>query len=252
MGEPMTINDTIASYRKRRNQLTPLILGSAAVLLVVVGIIIVVTSVNGGGLAKLLATRTATPTITSLPTNTLPPTESPTITSTPTVTPTGTPSAPENYLVQQGDTLTSIVNNHNLGTNGLLLIYRLNPLSKDPATGATTGIDPATANIYPGETIIIPNPGMQFPTPTPLPTGLVPGSRITYRVMPGDGLGSIAIKLNSTVTAIINANQATMKANGVNTVLYVGELIMVPIDLVTAVPTKAVTSTPTPTATATP
>jgi LysM domain. len=242
MGEPMTINDTITSYRKRRNQLTPLILGSVAVLLVVVGIIIVVTSMNGGGLAKLLATKTPTPTTTSLPTNTLPPSETPTITSTPTITPTITPSSPENYIVQDGDTLTSIVAAHNLGTNGLLLIYILNG----------TNIDPATGFITIGQTIVIPNPGMQLPTPTPLPTGLFPGSRITYRVMPGDGLGSIATKLNSTVAAIISANAVTMKANGVNTVLYVGQLIVVPIDLVTAVPTKPVTSTPTPTATATP
>ena len=80
----MTVNDTIESYRKRRNQLTPLILGGVAVLLVVVGIIIVVTSMNGGGLAKLLATRTPTPTITPTQTNTPMPTDTPTITPTPT------------------------------------------------------------------------------------------------------------------------------------------------------------------------
>jgi LysM repeat protein len=90
---------------------------------------------------------------------------------------------------------------------------------------------------------------MQLPTSTPLPTGLFPGSRITYQVLPGDSLGAIAIKLNSTVAAIVAANQATMKANGANTVIYVGELIVVPIDLVTPVPTKAVTATPTQTAT---
>jgi len=241
MGEPMTINDTIASYRKRRNQLTPLILGSVAVLLVVVGIIIVVTSMNGGGLAKLLATRTPTPTITPLPTNTLVPSDTPTITSTPTVTPTGTPSSPENYVVKEGDTLTSIVKANNLGDNGLILIYILNG----------TNIDPATGFITVGQTIVLPNPGMQLPTPTPLPTGLVPGSRITYRVMPGESLGSIANQLNSTITAIVNANQVTLKA-GTSSALYPGELILVPIDLVTAVPTKAITSTPTPTVTATP
>jgi hypothetical protein len=40
-----------------------------------------------------------------------------------------------------------------------------------------------------------------------------------------------------------------MKTNGANTVIYVGELIVVPIDLVTPVPTKAVTTTSTSTAT---
>ena len=67
--------------------------------------------------------------------------------------------------------------------------------------------------------------------------------------MPGDSLGAIANKLNSTIPAIVAANQSIMKTDGANTVLYPGELIVVPIDLVTAVPTKVVTSTPTPTAT---
>jgi LysM repeat protein len=245
----MTVHNTIESYRKRRNQLTPLILGSVAVLLVVVGIIIVVTSMNGGGLAKLLSTRTPTPTITPTVTDTPMPSDTFTITSTPTISPTGTPSAPENYVVQEGDTLTSIVAAHNLGTNGLLLIYILNPLSTDTATGTSTGIDPSTGLIMVGQTIIIPNPGMQLPTSTSIPTGLFPGSRITYRVMPGDSLGAIANKFNSTIAAIVLANQATMKTNGANTVLYPGELILVPIDLVTPLPTKAVTATPTPTAT---
>ena len=118
----------------------------------------------------------------------------------------------------------------------------------DSATGATTGIDPATGFITVGQTIIIPNPGMQLPTPTPLPTGLLPGARITYRVMPGDSLGSIANKLNSTVVAITNANLATL-TTGASSVLYPGELILVPIDLVTPVPTKAATNTPSPTVT---
>jgi len=249
MGNPMTVHNTIESYRKRRNQLTPLILGSVAVLLVVIGIIIVVTSMNGGGLAKLLSTRTPTLTITPTQTDTSMPTDTLTITPTPTVSPTGTPSAPENYVVQEGDTLTSIVAAHNLGTNGLLLIYILNPLSTDTVTGTSTGIDPSTGLIMVGQTIIIPNPGMQLPTSTAIPTGLFPGSRITYRVMPGDSLGAIANKLNSTIAAIVLANQATMKTNGASTVLYPGELILVPIDLVTPLPTKAVTATPTSTAT---
>ena len=245
----MTVNDTIESYRKRRNQLTPLILGSVALLLVIVGVIIVVTSLHGGGLAKLLATKTPTPTITPTQTNTPLPTDTVTITPSPTVTATGTPSAPQNYTVQEGDNLTLIVKNHNLGSNGLILIYMLNPLSKDPVTGATTGIDPATGFITVGQTIIIPNPGMQLPTPTPIPTGLFPGSRITYQVLPGDSLAAIANKLNSTVAAIVLANQATMKTNGANTVIYQGELIVVPINLVTPLPTKTVTATPSPTAT---
>jgi LysM repeat protein len=218
-----------------------------AVLLVIVGIIIVVTSMNGGGLAKLLATKTPTPTITPTETNTPVPTDTMTITPSPTVTSTSTPSGPQNYTVLEGDTLTSIVQSHNLGSNGLILIYLLNPLVKDPTTGVTTGIDPSTAAIQVGQTIVIPNPGMKLPTSTALPTGLVPGSRITYQVLPGDSLAAIANKMNSTVAAIVAANQSIMKTDGANTVLYQGELIIIPIDLVTPVPTKAATATPTAT-----
>ena len=239
MGKPMTVNDTIESYRKRRNRLTPMLLGGVAVLLVIVGIIIVVSSLHGGGLARILATKTPTPTITPTVTDTPVPTDTATITASPTITATNTPSGPQNYIVQEGDTLTSIVASHNLGANGLLLIYILNG----------TNIDPATGFITVGQTIIIPNPGMQLPTVTPLPKGLLPGSRINYQVMPGDSLAGIAIKMNTTVAAIVAANQATMKADGANTVIYQGELILVPIDLVTPLPTKAVTATPTPTAT---
>ena len=199
---------------------------------------------NGGGLSKLLATKTPTPTITPTQTNTPVPTDTMTVTPSPTITPTGTPSAPQNYIVQEGDNLTTIVTAHNLGKYGLLLIYILNPLVVDPVTGATTGIDPATGFITVGQTIIIPNPGMQLPTSTPLPTGLAPGSRVTYRVMPGDSLAGIANQLNSTVAAIVAANQATMKKDGANTIIYQGEVIIVPINLVTPVPTKPVTNTP--------
>jgi LysM repeat protein len=238
----MTIKNTIESYRKRRNQLMPLILGSAAILLVVVGIIIVVTSMNGGGVAKLFATKTPTPTITPTPTNTFTPTETPTITSTPTVTATPTASTMYSYVVQEGETLSSIIQSQGLADtpNALIIIYQLNPL-----------IDPATGFITVGQTINLPPPNYPLPTSTPIPTGLVPGSRITYRVMPGDSFGSIANQFNSTVDAIVLANNATLP-DGAKSLIYPGQLLIVPINLVTPVPTKAATTTPTPTVTATP
>jgi LysM repeat protein len=237
MGKPMTINETITSYRKRRNQLTPLILGGLAILLVIVGIIIVVTSLRGGGLTKIIATKTPTPTITPLPTDTPTLTETPTITFTPTITPTATPSSIYDYVVQEGDNLTTIVKAKNLGDNGLILIYILNPT-----------IDPATGFITVGQTIKLPPPNYPIPTSTPLPTGLAPGSRITYLVMPGDSLGSIANKFLSTVDQIVLANK-TLLTKGTSSIIYPGEKLIVPINLVTAVPTKASTFTPTPTAT---
>ena len=240
MGETMTINETIESYRKRRNRLTPLILGGLAILLVIIGIVVVVSSLHGGALAKLLATDTPTPTITSSPTDTPVPTDTATLTSTPTITSTSTPSGPQSYVVQEGDTLDSIVTAKNLGTNGLVLIYILNPT-----------IDRTTGAISVGQTIILPNPGMALPTPTPLPTGLAAGSRISYVVMSGDSLGSIANKFNSTIDAIALANK-TLLTKGTSSVIYPGEVLLVPINIATAVPTKPVTSTPAPTATAKP
>jgi len=237
MGKPMTINETITSYRKRRNQFTPLILGGLAILLVIVGIIIVVTSLRGGGLKKIIATQTPTPTSTPLPTDTPTLTETPTITFTPTITPTATPSSIYDYVVQEGDNLTTIVKAKNLGDNGLILIYILNPT-----------IDPATGFITVGQTIKLPPPNYPIPTSTPLPTGLAPGSRITYLVMPGDSLGSIANKFLSTLDQIVLANK-TLLTKGTSSIIYPGEKLIVPINLVTAVPTKASTSTPTPTAT---
>jgi LysM repeat protein len=231
----MTISNTIESYRKRRKQLTPIFLGGGAVLLVIIGIVVLVTSLSGGGLAKLFATKTPTPTITPTPTNTPTPTDTPTVTPTPTITSTATPSSVYDYVVQEGDTLTSIVKAKNLGENGLILIYILNG----------TNIDPATGFITVGQIIRLPNPGMALPAPTPLPTGLAPGARITYRVMPGDSLGLIASKFNSTVDAIVGANKTVLK-DGVSSILYPGELLIVPINLVTPVPTKAATATATP------
>jgi len=229
----MTITNTIDSYRKRRKQRLPLILGGAAVLLVVVGIIIVVTSLNGGGIT-LFATKTPTPTITPSPTNTSVPSKTPTITPTPTETGTATPSAPYPYVIQEGDDLYTISQKKNLGDNGMILIYILNPL-----------IDPATGFITVGQTIILPPPNYPLPTSTPIPTGLAPGSRITYRVMPGDSLTLIAIKLNSTVDAIVLANKIALP-DGISTILSPGQLLVVPVNLVTPVPTVILTATATP------
>ena len=229
----MTVNNTIESYRKRRKLRLPVILGGAAVLLVVVGIIIVITSLSGDGFT-LFATKTPTPTITPSPTNTPLPTETPTITSTPTETPTPTPSGPYPYVIQEGDDLFTIAKEKNLGDNGLLLIYILNPL-----------IDPATGFITVGQTIILPPPNYPLPTPTPLPTGLAPGSRINYRVMPNDNLTQIARIHNSTVEEILKANLATLP-DGILTILSPGQILVVPVNLVTPVPTSLPTASPTP------
>lgn len=232
----MSIKSTIDSYR-RRSQLLPVLIGVAAVLLVVIGLIIVVTFLSGDGGFNLFASKTPTPTITPTPTVTPFPTDTPTITLTPTETPTATPSGPYPYVVQEGDSLYQIVLDRDLGDNGLVLIYLLNPT-----------LDSITGNIIPGQTIILPPPNYPLPSPTPLPTGLGPGSRITHFVLPGESLGSIAGQHNSTIEAILNANR-TLLADGEATVIYPGWLLVVPINLVTAVPSPTATATPTPSAT---
>jgi LysM repeat protein len=234
----MTINNTISSYRKRRNQTKPLILGALAILLILVGVIVVVFSMRGGGFAQLFATKTFTPTITPLPTDTPTVTSTPTITPSATVTSTATPSAVYDYVVQEGEYLSTIIQDHGLTDNDLILIMMLNP-----------GLDPNV--ITAGQTIKLPPPNYPFPTPTPLPTGLAPNSRINYLVMPGDSLGSISNKFLSTVDAIVAANQ-TLLTQGAETVIQPGWTLIVPIYLVTAVPTSATTPTLTPTLTQAP
>jgi LysM repeat protein len=231
----MTVSDKIESYRKRRKTQLPLILGLAAVLLVVVGIIILVISLRRGGFTPF-ATATPTPTITASPTITSTVTETPTITSTPTVTATPTASGIYSYVVKEGETLTSIVQSQGLADtpNALIIIFMLNPT-----------IDPLTGFITVGQTILMPPPNYPIPTPTPLPTGLAPGSKITYRVLQGDSLGSIASKFNSTVADILLLNKAIL-TNGTASIIYPGQLLLVRIDLVTPVPTVIPTATATP------
>jgi LysM repeat protein len=91
---------------------------------------------------------------------------------------------------------------------------------------------------------------MQIPTPTPVTT-TAPGTRITYMVLPGDGLGLIANKWNTTIDAILKANLTTLP-DGEETLIYPGMLLVVPINLVTPVPTAGPTATLTPTLTPTP
>jgi hypothetical protein len=229
----MTIKDTIESYRKRRKQLLPLILGGAAILLVVVGIIIVATSLSGNGFT-FFATKTPTPTITPSLTNTSTPTETPTLTATPTITSTPTASAIYSYVVKEGESLTSIIQSQGLADtpNAIIIIQLLNPT-----------IDPNFITV--GQTIFLPPPNFPLPTPTPLPTGLTPGSRISYLVLEGDNLNLIANKFNSTIEAIVEANKTTLP-DGISTTLNAGQILLVPINLVTPVPTFIPTASVTP------
>jgi LysM repeat protein len=222
--------NVIASYRKKRQQSNVLFVYGTAGLLVLAGLVLLVLWVTGPSkpLNSIFATSTPTPTLTFTPTITPSPTDTPTITATPTLTATGTPSAPFSYTVVEGDSLSTIAQKFNLGDNGILLILQLNPQ-----------IDPATQIIHVGDQIIVPNPGMKLFTSTPIPANLPRGTLVPYTVQPGDSLARIAGLFNSTVDAIVKANNLT-NPNAIT----VGQLLKVPVNLVTPTATRPPTSTP--------
>lgn len=113
----------------------------------------------------------------------------------------------------------------------------MNPYNEE----AGIGIDPATQIVSPGQVILLPNPGMELPTATPIPPDLPRGKRIDYTVEPGDTLAGIASKFNSTEEEIIKQNTITDP-----NAIQVGQLLIIPVNLVTSTPTRPPTSTPGP------
>jgi len=231
-------SNTIDSYRKRQ-QRGPVIIWGIAALLIIVGIIILVVWFTGDNKPQisLFATETPTPTLTHTATITSSPTATATLTLTPTMTLTPTPSAPFSYIVEEGEFLYSIVEKFELGDDGILLIYALNPVVE--STGGT---------VYPGQEILIPNPGMELPTPTTVPVDLAKGTLVNYTVRPGDSIAAIAVKFRSTEGAIIEENELE-NANAIQ----VGQILVIPVNMVTPEPTRLpptapvnATTTPTP------
>jgi uncharacterized protein YkwD len=202
-----------------------------AIALVVLGFILLVYWLTRPGqpLGQYFATDTPTATVTYTPTNTSTPTLTPTITETPTVTVTSTPSEPFDYVIQEGDSLDAIAQRFNLGPDGILLIYYQNQAVME----ANEGI------IKVGETIKIPLPGSVLPTTTPIPANLPRGTKVEYRVLPGDTLAGIAVRFNSLPDNIIEENNIE-DANA----LQAGDILQIPVNLVTATATLPPTSTP--------
>jgi LysM repeat protein len=216
--------DVIDAYRRRRGRMVPLLLGGLAVVLLVVGLFLVVIWLTGDGLPSLpfLSTDTPTPTLTFTP---LPPTATPTITLTPTITPTPTPSGPVTYIVESGDTLFSIAEQFGISIDQLL--------AYNPEIAANPN------SIGVGSQIIIPAADSPLPSKTALPTNLAPGARIEYVVETGDTLQSIAAQFNSTAEAIATASKIL-----VTDVLFVGKVLIVPVNIATPTPTSRVPSPP--------
>jgi len=227
---PSNSSNVINSYRKRRLQKGQFIV-YGAVALVIIGAIMLVVWLAGPGkpLGVLFATDTPTATMTFTPTNTSTPTTTATITATPTVTLTGTPAADFDYVIQEGDSLESIAQKFNLGDDGSQLIYFKNQADMEANNGV----------IFVGQTIIIPKPGSVLPTTTPIPPNLPRGTKVEYRVLPGDTLAGIAIRFNSIADDIITINNIE-DANA----LQVGQILQIPVNLVTATATLPPSSTP--------
>jgi LysM repeat protein len=227
----------ISSYRKRRQQSNVIFVYGVAGLLVLSGLALLIIWLTGSSkpLSGLFATVTPTPTLTFTPTITPSPTDTSTVTSTSTLTPTLTPSAPFTYTVLEGDNLQAISTKFGLGDDGIPLILLLNPYDAK----SLTGIDPTTSNIYPGQQIIIPNPGMPLPTATLIPPNIPRGTKVTYVVQAGDVLAGIASKFNSTVDDIVKTNNLTDPNN-----IKVGQSLQISVNLVTPTATRPPTSTP--------
>jgi len=225
-------SDVIEAYRRRRERLVPFILGGLAVVLVVVGIFLIVIWLTGPNAPALpfFATRTPTPTLTFTP---LPPSATPTITLTPEPTLTPTPSGPVTYIVEAGDTLSSIAKKFKVD---IFLLIAFNNI-EDPN------------NVPVGKELTIPQANAELPTETPLPTNLPRGYKIKYFVKPGDTLQTIAGKFNSTAEAIAKENKITDPNK-----IGVGDILVVPINIATPTPTSiftataAATAAPSPTA----
>ena len=234
--------NVISSYR-RKQKMGPYILGGLAILLAIAGIVLLIIYLTGGGGGiTLFKTKTPTPTETPTPTPVTPTatiTMTATITETPTVTATMTPSGPFEYVVQEEDNCTTIAEQFEVDVDVLLALNNLD----------------STCYITPGQTILIPAPGQELPTVTPLPTDIAPGTKIEYIVRAGDNLYVLAERYNSTVDRIFDETNKYRNANDLDPMedegdLYVGDVVIIPVNIVTPVPTS--TSTSTATATPTP
>jgi uncharacterized protein YkwD len=229
LNRPSSSSNLLNNYKKRNQRGPWLIYG--AVALVILGVILVVVWLASPGkpLGQVFATDTPTPTSTFTPTSTSTPTMTPTVTETPTVTVTFTPSADFDYNIQEGDSLESIAAKFNLGPDGSQLIYYKNKDKMDANNGV----------IFVGQTITIPKPGSVLPTSSPIPADIPSGRLIEYRVLPGDTLAGIAFKFNSIADNIVQEN----KIDNPNA-LQVGDVLQIPVNLVTPTATLPATSTP--------
>ena len=156
-------------------------------------------------------------------------TEVPTkMTETPSPSVTSSLPEPYYYVVQESDTCFDIAVNHGVD---LLLLQSIN------------NFPDGECPIMPGMAVVIPAPGQVLPTIMPVDPDLPSGTKVRYTVQRGDTFASIAAFFRSSVDAILTLNNIT-DGNS----LYIGQSILVPVNLVTATP-DFVFNTATPTST---
>lgn len=221
--------DIIDSYKKRQKMMPFLVWGLAA-LLILVGIALLVVWFTGPSAPKIGLFSSATPTASPTPTVT-PVTPSatasltPTITETPSPTLTLTPSGPFEYTVQENDNCFDLAIEYDVD---MLVLLAIN------------NFEAGTCPIRPGDIILIPAPGQELPTATPIPDNLPRGTKINYTVQSGDTLDTIASEFNSTVEDIMAQNKITDKNK-----IDVGQILVIRVNLVTPTPTRSPSLTPT-------
>ena len=249
----MTVDKDQELKKKQRQRYTPFIVMIVAAVLLGIGIVFGILWLSGADtnldFSRLKPTTTSTTTVTPVvamtwvPTNTAPPTIVPSI--TPTIGPSPTALAPFPYTVEEGDTVYTLAEKFSLNPeNGHEVIMLLNNME-----GSTY--------LAVGSTIIIPDPNTTLPTATPIPLDTVPGTILTYTVMPGDLLAFIAGDFYSTVDEILALNNIT-DAN----LIQPGTVLQIPVfsagtpspeqPTQAVVATEAVVATVDPNATATP
>lgn len=229
MSNKENAQNVISAYRKRQH-LGPFLIGGLAVVLVIVGIVVLVVWLTGPNRPVSMRPPTETPTLTATTVPTATATKAPTatLTNTPTITVTASPTmtatvaGPFEYVVQANDNCTSIADKFKVD---VMVLIALNNLD-------------GTCLINVADKIMIPAPGQTLPTSTPIPTGLAPGTKITITVIKDDSLSGLAFRYNSTIAAIKTLNNLT--SDNIN----IGDVLQIPVNIVTPVPTRAPTKTP--------
>jgi len=190
----------------------------------------------------LKATETPTPTLTLTPTATptMVPTHTPTLVPpTETVGPTATLDGPFTYVVQPDEVCYDIAQKFSV-ENVEDLIY----VNEWPEGQCIISV---------GQEIKVPPPWFKKPTSTPFPEDWVPGTLYEYHVQYGATLASVAQYFNSTIDRIILETNKYRQQNNItpllttSSALQIGEILIVPVNLVTPTPTNTPTRTMTPT-----